>query len=78
MPRLLIGYRIKNLRQVREELGLSQRQLAATCGISERTLSTIESSPDAIVRGMTLGRIKRGLSQHDPAYSDRLKTEHIS
>jgi DNA-binding XRE family transcriptional regulator len=58
------GFRISNLRDIRERNGLSQQQLAAHAEVSVRTINAIESK-NVIVRGLTLHRILNALRKLD-------------
>jgi DNA-binding XRE family transcriptional regulator len=54
-----------NVKQLREEKNLSQGQLAALIGISQTSLSAIETGK-SVPRSTTLGRLKRVLAEEQP------------
>lgn len=50
-----------NIRRIREELKLSQDELARKSGVSRATISNLENNPDAVTTTATLQKIAAAL-----------------
>lgn len=65
----------KDLARRREQLGLTQAELATICGISDRTISEAELGHKEMIRSRTLQRLNHALSL-SPAEITRLLSRH--
>lgn len=64
------GYIFSNLKDIRESIGLSQRQLSAYSGVSQRTISNIEVEQNLLIRGTTFYKLLSALRKLDANVSD--------
>jgi transcriptional regulator with XRE-family HTH domain len=65
---------VSNLAEVRNNIPLTQQELAAKSGLAVKTISDIETKPDHAIRFRTLGKLKKGLNGH----ASKLKVRQLA